>query len=422
MQSLEIKPVNGLDAVFTAPPSKAHTLRALFISSLAKGKSILKNALNADDQKIAAVALSQFGPEIKFAHGDFVVHGTGGGLLAPKKTVFTGASGVTTRFLIPFAALAHGTSIIDGEQRVRERPIKEIADALFLLGVECELDGGKSLPAKVTGGTFTGGKTTLNGAESSQFLSALLVAAPYSKNGVHVKIDGSLKSRPYVDVTIECMKLFGVNTVNRGYKEFFVPAGKKYMARELDIEGDYSSASYFFAAAAVTGGKARVENLEPYSKQGDKFFLGCLKKMGCSVKYGKNFVEVTGTELNAIAVDMADCPDIVPSLAVVAAFANGKSVIKNIAHLAAKESNRIESVAANLRACGIVVKAGLDFLEITGGKPHGAEIETYNDHRIAMAFSVIGLAVPGIYILNPQVVSKSYPGFFKELGKAYRGG
>ena len=173
------------------------------------------------------------------------------------------------------------------------------------------------------------------------------------------------------------------------------------------------------AGAAITGGKVRVENLNPRSSQGDMSFLDVLEKMGCGVKSGKDFVEVLGGELNGIAVSLGDCPDVVPTLAIVAAFAEGKTMIRGIAHLAGKESNRIESVAKNLQACGVRAKAGKDSLEIIGGKPHGAEINPFGDHRIAMAFSVMGLAVPGIIISTPEVVSKSYPGFFEELRKAY---
>ena len=312
----------------------------------------------------------------------------------------------------------NGKSIIDGDIRMRQRPVKEIADALLPLGVKCELNDGGTLPVMVHGGNFIGGKTSVDGTESSQFLSGLLIAAPYTQNGIDVKVNGALKSKPYVEITLECMKAFGVMAVNRANKEFFVPAKKKYKARIYEIEGDFSSASYFFAAAAVTKGRAKVKNLNPRSKQADRFFLEALKKMGCKVKNGRDFVQVIGGDLHGIAIDMGDCPDVAPTLAVVAAFAQGKTAIKNIGHLAAKESNRIESVAHNLRECGILVKAAKDSLEITGGNAHGAVIDTFNDHRIAMAFSIMGLAVRGIRISEPEVVSKSYPNFFEELAKS----
>ena len=420
----EIKSVERLDAVFTAPPSKAHTLRALFMASLAEGKSVLRNALNAEDQKAAAKALASYGAGIRFDGKNFIVHGTGGKMRAPSETVYTADSGVTTRFIIPVAALAEGVSVIDGSERMRERPVAELVEALEKVGVEAEILGSAGcIPVKVKGGTFKGGSTSVQGKESSQFLSAMLIAAPYTEKGLLAGVEGELKSRPYVDITLECMAAFGVNAVNRNYKEFFVRGNSKYRAGDYAIEGDYSSASYFFAAAAVTGGKAKVENLNPYSKQGDKFFLECLEKMGCSVSNGKNFVEVRGGKMKGITVSMADYPDIVPTLAVVAAFADGKTTITGVEHLALKESNRLESTAKNLRKCGIPAVAGPDYLEVVGkkGSARGAEIDTFNDHRIAMAFAVMGLAVAGIRIKNPEVVAKSFPEFFKELEKAYGG-
>lgn len=416
----QIKPVEELDAAFTAPPSKAHTLRALFIASLAEGKSVLKNALNAEDQKIAAEALSLFGAKINFNGKDFIIEGTGGNLNAPNETIFVGNSGVTSRFLVPIAALASGNSVIDGDERMRERPIHDLVNSLSKAGVKAEAVN-DCPPVKVEGKTFLGGMTTIPGNKSSQYLSAMLIAAPYTEKGLLVDIEGDLKSKPYVDITLDCMKEFGISSVNRDYKEFYVRGKQKYNAIEYEIEGDYSSASYFFAAAAITKGKVRVENLNPYSKQGDKFFLECLKRMGCEVMLGKDFVEVKGGNLSGISIDMGDYPDIVPTLGVVAAFADGKTEINNVAHLALKESNRIESTAKNLMACKIAAVAKEDSLEIVGGKPRGTEIETFNDHRIAMAFSIMGLVVSGIIIDDENVVSKSYPDFYKELEKAYGG-
>ncbi len=417
----KIDAVKKLDAVFTAPPSKAHTLRALFISSLADGKSFLRNALYAEDQKHAANALASFGAGIDFDGLDFTVHGTAGKFNAPRKEVFVGNSGVTARFLVPIAALAKGDSVITGDSRLKERPVSGLVSALDNLGVEAEASDTGSFPVNVKGGGFEGGQTSVEGSKSSQFLSAILVAAPYTEKGVLAKVSGELKSRPYVNITIDCMKSFGVSCVNHDYRDFFVKGKEMYKAQDYAIEGDYSSASYFFAAAAIIGGKARVNNLNPYSSQGDKKFLELVSKMGCSVKKGKGFVEVKGKPMKGISVDMADCPDIVPSIAVVASVAKGKTKITGISHLAAKESNRIESVAKNLEKCGVKCKHGSDFLEIDGGKPHGIAIDSFNDHRIAMAFSVLGLKTGGMSIADEKVVAKSFPNFFGELENAYEG-
>ena len=412
----EIKPVKELDAVFTAPPSKAHTLRGLFIASLANGKSIIKNALNADDQKTAANCLNALGAEIKFDEKDFLVKGTNGKPVS-SGNVFAKDSGVTARFLIPLAGLAEGNTFIDGSVRLRERPIGDLLNALEKTGFKYE-SSGKKLPITVMGGSFEGGITSIKGSASSQFLSALLLSAPCTKKGINISIEGKLLSKPYIDVTLECMQVFGVKVTNVDYKEFSVRP-QKYSPQDFLVEGDYSSASYFFAAAAITGGKVRVDNLNPNSKQGDKFFLNCLEKMGCKVFFGKNFVKVFGGKLKGITIDMGNYPDIVPTLAVVAAFAKGKTIITNVSHLALKESNRLESTAAELQKCGIKVNASSDSLEIIGGKSHGGEIDSHNDHRIAMSFSIMGLAVPGIKIKDFEVVGKSFENFYAELEKAY---
>lgn len=417
----EIRPVEALDAAFNAPPSKAHTIRSLFIAGLADGKSVLRNALYGDDQRIAAQALSCFGVKVEFNSGDFAVHGVAGKPSAPDRAIFTGNSGLTSRLLIPFAALADGITVIDGDARMRSRPVAGILRPLESLGVKLESEN-DALPVRVHGGNFSGGETSVSGESSSQFLSALLIAAPCTEKGIRVKVEGMLRSRPYIDVTLECMKAFGVPAVNRQHKEFFVKGGSGYKARDFAIEGDYSSASYFFAAAAVTGGKSSVANLNPGSMQGDRGFPAILEKMGCKVRSSDGLVTVSGGELKGVFVDMADMPDAVPTLAVVAAFARGKTRITGIGHLAVKESNRIEAVARNLARCGIKAIPGRESLEIVGGEPHGAGIESFNDHRIAMAFSVMGLAVPGICIDTPETVSKSYPGFYDELSKAYGAG
>ena len=418
MNAREIKKAKKINAVFSAPPAKAFTLRALFISALAEGKSILKNGLHAEDQKIAMNALNQFGAKIEFDGKDYYVQGTGGKLISPKETVFVGNSGVTSRFIVPIAGLAEGNSIIDGTERMRERPLQDLIDSLEKIGLNAETNKGCP-PVSVDGKTLKGGETFVLGNKSSQYLSAMLIAGPYMEKGLKIRIEGELMSKPYVDITMDVMRAFGVSTVNRDYKDFFVSPVHKYSSKEYPIEGDYSSASYFFAAAAITKGKVRVNNLNPDSKQGDKVLLKHFEKMGCEINYGKDFVELIGKDLKGIEVDMSDCPDVVPTLSVVSAFAKGKTKITNIAHLAIKESNRIETTAQNLKKCGIKADAGTDYLEIHGGSPNGAEVDSFDDHRIAMAFSVMGLAVEGMKITNSSTVAKSFPDFYKEFEKFY---
>lgn len=421
MQPVEIKPIGELDAKVAAPPSKAYTLRALFIAALADSKSKLINGLFAEDQQYAANALGKFGAIISFDGKNFIVQGTAGHLNLPKEEIFIGNSGVTARFLTTFAGLAHGKVIITGDERMQQRPIQDLLDAIRPLGIEGKSTTANNCPPiEINGGNFKGGLTSLRGDKSSQYFSSILISAPYAKNDVTIKTAGILMSKPYIDITIDCMKSFGVEVENEDYKKFKVQNGQRYVGREYKIEGDYSSASYFFAAAAVTGGKIEVENLNPDSVQGDKYFLEILKKMGSKVKYGKTSVTVGGAELKGVEVDMSNYPDIVPTLAVVAAFAKGKTKINNIGHLRLKESDRIKAPVNELRKIGINAEEKKNSIEIEGGQPKGAEIETYNDHRIAMSFAVAGLAVDGIKIKNMECVNKSFPRFFEELGELGR--
>jgi 3-phosphoshikimate 1-carboxyvinyltransferase len=232
-------------------------------------------------------------------------------------------------------------------------------------------------------------------------------------------VTGSLASKPYVDITQDVMSAFGVQVRNQEYQSFFIKAGQRYVPRAYRIEGDASSASYFFSAAAVCRGRVRVENLNPATIQGDIGFLEILKRMGCRVTRGDDWIEVASGELRGIEVNMNEMPDLVPTLAVTAAFAQGKTVIKNIGHLRLKESDRIHALAIELSKMGIRVREGEDRLEIEGGEPRGAEIETYNDHRMAMSFAIAGLAVSGVRIKGERCVGKSFPGFWETLQKLY---
>jgi 3-phosphoshikimate 1-carboxyvinyltransferase len=264
-----------------------------------------------------------------------------------------------------------------------------------------------------------GGTATIKGEESSQFLSGLLMVAPYAQKDVHIKVTGSLASRPYIDITLDVMSAFGVKIPSRGDASFLVKAGQRYLPREFRIEGDASNASYFFSAAAVCRGRVKVNHLNPTSVQGDMGFLDILERAGCRVNRGSDWIEVLGGELRGVEIDMNEMPDLVPTLAVTATFARGKTVIQNIRHLRFKESDRIHALAKELSKMGIRVNEREDGLDIEGGKPHGAEIETYDDHRMAMSFAIAGLAVPGIKIKGERCVDKSFPGFWETLQKLY---
>lgn len=421
---IEIIPLtHKIDADIKAPPSKGHTLRAFFIAALAKGESITKEPLLAQDQIYAIKSLENFGVYFKAKKEKLIIRGTGGKLALPRKNIFIGNSGVTARFLASFAALSpKGKIIIDGVKRMRTgRPIQDLLDALTQLGIKVKsIPKTGCLPIEIQGDSFNGGKSRLNGSISSQYFSSILISAPYAKQNTTIECIGKMSSKPYIDITVKMMKDFGVKVENYNYKKFFVKARQKYIAREYKIEGDYTNASYFFAAAAICKGKIIIRNLKLDSAQGDKIFLDILKRMGCEIKKEKEKITVISNgNLKSIKIDMNSYPDLVPTLAVLCAFIKGRSEILNIYHLRFKECDRIKAVANELQKVGVNIKQGKDRLIINGNpdKLHSAQIECYNDHRMAMAFSILGLKVPGIVIKDEKCVRKSFVDFYKVFKK-----
>lgn len=417
---IEIKPLPHCDAVITVPGSKSYTHRALVVSALAAGESLLINALRCEDTEHTARALEKFGVRILREGDGLRVQGTGGKLKAGGEKIYVGDSGTSMRFLTALAALKNGRTLLDGSERMRQRPMAQLLDGLVALGVRAYSQEGDGCPPVIVESRgLTGGVARIDGGESSQFLSALLMVAPLAQGDVRIEVAGHLASRPYVDITRDVMSAFGVEVRCAGDHSFFVPCGQRYLPRKYPIEVDASNASYFFAAAAITRGKVRVENFRPASVQGDSGFLKILEKMGCEVNRGESFAEVRGKGLQGIEVDMNAMPDLVPTLAITATFARGKTVMRNIGHLRLKESDRIRSLASELAKMGVKVEEGEDWLSVEGGKVRAAEIETHNDHRLAMSFAVAGLAVPGIKIKGEQCVEKSFPEFWETLEKLY---
>lgn len=410
-----------INGVIKAPPSKGHTLRAFFIAALAKGRTVLGDPLLAEDQMYALKALKKFGVHSEIKKDKVIIIGTGGKLKLPKSAIFIGNSGVSARFLASFAPLApSGKIIIDGDARMRtSRPIQDLIGALSQLGIKIKsISGNGCLPIAIEGGGLAGGKAKLKGEISSQYFSSILISAPYGKKDTVIECLGAMSSRPYIDITQAMMRDFGVEMENAGYKKFFVKARQKYKARKYQIEGDWTNASYFFAMAAVGGGKISVKNLKLNSSQGDKIFIDLLTKMGCRIKSQARVIEVAGAvNLKPIKINMNSYPDLVPTLAVVAAFAKGKSHIHHIAHLRFKECDRIKAVVTELKKIGVKVQEKKDGLIIDGhpAKLHGARIECYKDHRMAMAFAAAGTRIPGVIIKQPAVVAKSFPGFWDAL-------
>jgi len=417
---VEIKPLHHCDAVVTIPGSKSYTHRALVVSALAEGESLLIHGLRSEDTAHTARALEKFGVPIFWEEDLIRVGGRGGKLKAGGEKIYVGDSGTSMRFLTALAALKNGRTLLDGSERMRQRPISALLDGLNALGVRAYSQHGNGYPPVVVESQgLQGGVARIDGGESSQFLSALLMVAPYARGDVRLEVTGRLASRPYVDMTREVMSSFHVEVQCAGDHSFSVRTGQRYLPRKYSIEGDASNASYFFAAAAVTRGRVRVENFRPASIQGDSGFLKILERMGCEVARGEDFAEVRGKELQAVEMDMNPMPDLVPTLAVIAAFARGKTVIRNIGHVRLKESDRVGTLAGELAKMGVQVEEGKDWLAVEGGKTKGAEIETHNDHRLAMSFAIAGLAVPGMKITGERCVDKSFPGFWETLEKLY---
>lgn len=417
---IEIKPLNHCDAVITIPGSKSYTHRALIISALADGESVLINALRSEDTEYTARALEKFGVPIFWEKDRVRVVGKGGRLKAGEERIFVGHSGTSMRFLTALASLKNGRTLLDGSERMRKRPIEDLLECLRALDVKTYSKGENGCPPVVIESQgLKGGTAKIRGEKSSQFVSSLLMVAPYACRDVNVEVMGNLASKPYVDITRHVMSTFGVEVQSDGCHSFFVRSGQRYLPQLYRIEGDASHASYFFSAAAITRGKVRVENFCPISIQGDSGFINILEKMGCDIIRGDGWAEIQGGKLRGIEVDMNGIPDLVPTLAVTAAFAKGETMIQKIGHLRFKESDRIAVLATELRRMGIRVEEGEDWLKIEGGKGHGAEIEPHDDHRIAMSFAIAGLVIPGIKIKEPQCVKKSFPDFWEKFQRLY---
>ena len=410
----EIVPVDPIDAIITLPGSKSFSHRALIVAGLAAGRSTLHNLLRADDTVYTAQALRQLGCEILWDGDLCQVDGVAGRLSVPDAAIYLGDSGTSMRFLSAVAALGQGRYVLTGSARLCQRPIQDLLDALARLGVAATSEPHNGCPPVIVQARgLAGGPTQVSGAVSSQFLSALLLISPFAARDVEIQVAGELVSRPYVDITLKVMEDFGIAYYRQGYRYFTVPAGQRYQARDYEVEGDASSASYFLGAAAITGGRVALTNLKPQSCQGDIGFIKVLEQMGCRVEASPAGVVLQGGPLRAIRIDMAHMPDLVPTLAVVAAFAQGETVITGVPHLRHKESDRLQAVAAELAKLGIAVQETHDGLIIQGGRPHGAVIETYNDHRIAMSFALAGLKTPGVSIADPECVAKSFPAFWE---------
>lgn len=405
-----------------APPSKSYTHRALIIGALADGQTIINNYLDADDTRYTTEALRTLGTRIEVSDSRVTIEGRNGkfSVQPGKERIYVGNSGSTIRMVAPLAALTDGRVVFEGEPRLYQRPVSDLLVALKALGIRANsINRDGFPPIEIHGGTLQGGEVVVSGEITSQHVSGLLMVAPYSRRNVRLNISGELLSKPYVDVTIDAMRHFGGEVGNLNYEHFVVTAGETYRGREYNIEGDYSSAAYFFAAGAIGQTPVTVTGLNPRSVQGDRRFLDILAKMGCEVTFGKEGVSVSRQKpLVAITQDMGDYPDIVQPLAVVAAFARGKTLIKNIGHLIYKETDRINNTAQELRKIGVGVEVTENTMTIAGGQVKGGEAESHNDHRLVMSLATAALFAQGETVIRgADAASKSYPYFFRDLEK-----
>lgn len=416
---IEIKPIHGkIDAVVKVPGSKSYTNRALITAALADGKSVITNALFSDDTKYMAASLNTLGIPIEEDQGTqkFIIYGKNGNIPANQANLFIGNAGTAMRFLTAMLTLGNGIYEIDGIARMRERPIQDLLDGLKQLGGDVVSKYQNSCPpVTVQGRGLQGGLAVVKGDLSSQYFSALLMTAPYAKRDVLIEVKGDLVSKRYVDMTIALMRQFGVDVHNNNYKIFSVKSGQRYHAISYEVEGDASAASYFFAAAAITGGRVKVTGIGSDSLQGDVHFVDVLRDMGCEVRMGPDWIEVQGNTLHGVDVDMGDMPDVVQTLAAVAVFARGKTRVRNVKNMRIKETDRIAAVVSELRRMGVPAREYEDGLDIEPSPPRPAAIETYDDHRMAMSFALIGLRAQGISIKHPECVSKTFPDYFQRL-------
>ncbi|MFH1146178.1 MAG: 3-phosphoshikimate 1-carboxyvinyltransferase [Pseudomonadota bacterium] len=412
---IRIEQKRHIKAEVVVPGSKSLTQRALVAAALAEGRSILNGALISEDTSLMMEGLQRFGAGIKPEAGRIMVDGTGGIIKALDEPLYMGNNGTGMRFLTAVSSLGPAPVILTGSERMKDRPIQDLLDGLESLGVKAEsISQTGCPPVKVSPASgLAGGRIRMKGSISSQFISAILLAGPYARESIRLELEGEPVSVPYISMTLKVMSDFGVSVGNNDYRDFEIPLGR-YRSREYEIEGDVSNASYFWAAAAVTGGSVCVSNIFADSVQGDIAFVDILKEMGCTVEKGRGGILVSGPErLRSVQVDMKKWPDVVPTLAVVASQAEGETIIRNVSHLRVKETDRLHAVAVELEKIGTEVDELPDGLIIRKGSARPAVIETYNDHRMAMSFAVAGLVLPGLSIAGEECVAKSFPNFWE---------
>ncbi len=423
MDSLRLEPIAAIDGVVDLPGSKSISNRVLLLAALSAQPTAIKNLLLSDDIRHMLNSLDRLGVDVSadLAFGDdkglqncIVNNAVGAHYDAPVE-MFLGNAGTAMRPLCAVLNTRQGEFTLTGEPRMYERPIGDLVDALRLLGAKVEYLGAEGFPPlKIQGQSLSGGTVDMDCHLSSQFLSAFLLAAPLATDDVTINIKGTLVSVPYVDITLAIMARFGVDVVHDNYQQFRIKGGQTYRSPgKITIEPDASSASYFLAAAAIKGGTVRVNGLSRNALQGDVKFVDVLEAMGAKVNWGDDFVEVSRGELQGVDLDLNHIPDAAMTIAVVALFAKGKTRIRNIYNWRVKETDRLAAMATELRKVGAVVEEGEDYIEVI--PPHEfkeACIDTYDDHRMAMCFSLVALSSQAVVINDPGCTSKTFPAYF----------
>ena len=420
MLSLTLQPIKKFSGTINLPGSKSVSNRALLLSALSQGKTRLTNLLDSDDVRYMLDALKALNIKYHLSDDRTIcdIEGVGGKLhSAHPLELFLGNAGTAMRPLAAALCLADNNIVLTGEPRMKERPIGHLVDALRQGGAKIDYLENEGYPPLHIHGGFTGGKIAINGSVSSQFLTALLMAAPLASNDTEITIIGDLVSKPYIDITIKMMAMFGVSVINNQYQTFVIKANQTYQSPgSYLVEGDASSASYFLAAAAIKGGTVRVTGVGKKSLQGDTQFAHVLEKMGAKITWADDYIECTRGELNGVDMDMNHIPDAAMTIATTALFADGTTTIRNIYNWRVKETDRLSAMANELRKVGATVEEGEDYITITPpAKLNHAEIKTYNDHRMAMCFSLVALSDTPVTILDPKCTMKTFPDYFEQF-------
>lgn len=425
LEQLTLSPIKGVAGEVNLPGSKSLSNRALLLAALAKGTTVVKNLLDSDDVDYMLKALAQLGIEYELSEDKTVckVQGNGGVFNCADKGVlelFLGNAGTAMRPLCAALAISEGEFVLTGEPRMKERPILHLVDALAQLDADIGYQESAGYPPLlIKGKPLKGGKVSIDGTISSQFLTAILMIAPLLDGDSEVEVVGDLVSKPYIHLTLDIIAKFGIDIVNDNYKRFVIKGGQSYQSPgDFMVEGDASSASYFTAAAAIKGGTVRVTGIGKTSVQGDVRFSEVLEQMGAKVTIADEYVEVTRGSLKGVDVDLNHIPDAAMTIAIVALFAEGPTTIRNIYNWRVKETDRLAAMACELKKVGALVVEGEDFIEVTPPQAlQTAEIDTYNDHRIAMCFSLVALGDTPITINDPKCTYKTFPGYFDALAK-----